>query len=90
MEHSRQPDSSQGHRTDHHCQSHDWSLALTVHFRAMSCSEQWHQETKVFPGALPHWRRGRERGGQMIRRRLCALSAEPHVGLELTNRETMT
>ena len=35
-------------------------------------------------------RRGRERGRQRIPSRLCTLSKEPSVGLELTKHETMT
>ena len=34
--------------------------------------------------------RGRERGTERIPRRLRAVSAEPDVGLKLTNREIMT
>ena len=34
--------------------------------------------------------RGRGRGRERIPGRLCTVSMEPHVGLELTNREIMT
>ena len=36
------------------------------------------------------WGRGRERGRERIPSRFHAVSAEPNVGLELTNREIMT
>ena len=36
------------------------------------------------------WGRGRETGRQRIPSRLCAASAEPNAGLELTNQEIMT
>ena len=34
--------------------------------------------------------RGRERSGERIPSRLCAVSTEPNVGLKPTNREIMT
>ena len=34
--------------------------------------------------------RGRERGRERIPSRFCTAGTEPHVGLELTNREIMT
>ena len=35
-------------------------------------------------------RGGAERGRERVSSRICAVSAEPDAGLDLTNRETMT